>query len=158
MLSKQVAQRLDNDFDNAVFAYVPNTAATAFYGLIDGVHDIIREKQAEAIGKIDPFKDTQRLREILDWKPRRQKVLIKDAKMRTFITNDNEREGVVGGAYDVTYGTIRPGQDSLVIIDDSIARNHLAHKHFKNIGQTGSQKDFVVEFGTANPLPRLLRH
>jgi len=122
VLSKQVAQRLDNDFDNAVFAYVPNTAATAFYGLIDGVHDIIREKQAEAISGIDPVKDAQKLREILDWKPRRQKVLIKDAKMRTFITNDNDREGVVGGAYDVTYGTIRPGQDSLVIIDDSIVR------------------------------------
>jgi amidophosphoribosyltransferase len=101
---------------------VPNTAATAFYGLIDGVHDIIREKQAEAIAGIDPVKDAQKLREILDWKPRRQKVLIKDAKMRTFITNDNDREGVVGGAYDVTYGTIRPGQDSLVIIDDSIVR------------------------------------
>jgi amidophosphoribosyltransferase len=122
LLSKQVAQRLDNDFDNAVFAYVPNTAATAFYGLIDGVHDIIREKQAAAISGIDPVKDAARLKEILEWKPRRQKVLIKDAKMRTFITNDNDREGVVGGAYDVTYGTIRPGLDSLVIIDDSIVR------------------------------------
>lgn len=122
LLSRQVAQSLNNDFDNAVFAYVPNTAATAFYGLIDGVHDLIREKQAAALAEPGALNNPDRVREILAWKPRREKVLIKDAKMRTFITNDNDREVMVGGAYDITYGTVRPGQDSLVIIDDSIVR------------------------------------
>lgn len=122
LLSRQVAQSLNNDFDNAVFAYVPNTAATAFYGLIDGVHDLIREKQASALAEPGALNNPDRVREILAWKPRREKVLIKDAKMRTFITNDNDREVMVGGAYDITYGTVRPGHDSLVIIDDSIVR------------------------------------
>jgi amidophosphoribosyltransferase len=122
LLSRQVATALNNDFDKAVFSYVPNTAATSFYGLIDGVHEIIREKQAAAIAKLDLSKDQEKLTEILSWKPRREKVLIKDAKMRTFITNDNDREGLVGGAYDVTYGTVKAGEDTIVVIDDSIVR------------------------------------
>jgi len=122
LLSRSVADKLNNDFENSVFSYVPNTAATAFYGLIDGVHEIIREKQADAISKMDIHQDKDRLKEILSWKPRREKILIKDVKMRTFITNDSEREGMVGSAYDVTYGTINPGTDTLVVIDDSIVR------------------------------------
>jgi amidophosphoribosyltransferase len=101
---------------------VPNTAATAFYGMIDGVHEIIREKQAEAISKINPLTEKEKLKDILSWKPRREKILVKDVKMRTFITNDSEREGMVGSVYDVTYGTIQPGKDTLVVIDDSIVR------------------------------------
>ncbi|MBS3915772.1 MAG: amidophosphoribosyltransferase [Bacteroidetes bacterium] len=122
LLSKKVVATVADDFENTVFSYVPNTAATAFYGMIDGVHDIIREKQAAAISKINPAQDTERLNEILSWKPRREKILVKDVKMRTFITNDNDREGMVGHVYDVTYGVIRPGLDSLVIMDDSIVR------------------------------------
>jgi len=105
-----------------VFSYVPNTAATAFYGMIDGIHEIIREKQAEAIAKINPAAEPEKLKNILSWKPRREKILVKDVKMRTFITNDNDREDMVGHVYDVTYGTVRPGIDSLVVIDDSIVR------------------------------------
>lgn len=122
LLSRNICERIGYDFENTVFSYVPNTAATAFYGLIDGVHDIIREKQAEAIAAPGVAGDSVALKRILDWKPRREKILIKDAKMRTFITNDNDREVMVGGAYDVTYGTINPGTDTLVIMDDSIVR------------------------------------
>lgn len=122
LLSKTIAKSLGNDLENAVFSYVPNTAATAYYGMIDGIHEIIREKQAEAIAKINPATDTDRLKEILSWKPRREKILVKDVKMRTFITNDNDREDLVGHVYDVTYGTIRSGKDVLVVLDDSIVR------------------------------------
>lgn len=122
LLSRSVAEKLNYDFDNSVFSYVPNTAATAFYGMIDGVHEIIREKQAEAIQKLNPATDGEKLKEILNWRPRREKILVKDVKMRTFITNDNDREGMVGSVYDVTYGTIKPGTDTLVVIDDSIVR------------------------------------
>jgi amidophosphoribosyltransferase len=123
LLSKSVAQILGDDLlENAVFSYVPNTAATAFYGMIDGIHEIIREKQAEAIAKINPATEPEKLKNILSWKPRREKILVKDVKMRTFITNDNDREDMVGHVYDVTYGTVRPGIDSLVVIDDSIVR------------------------------------
>lgn len=122
LLSRPVVQSLGNDLENAVFSYVPNTAATAFYGMIDGVHEIIRENQAEAIGKLKLPEENNRLQEILQWKPRREKILVKDVKMRTFITNDNDREDMVGNVYDVTYGTIRPDKDTLVVIDDSIVR------------------------------------
>lgn len=122
LLSRNVVAELGNDLENAVFSYVPNTAATAFYGMIDGIHEIIMEMQAEAISKLDPSKDQHRIREILAWKPRREKILVKDVKMRTFITNDNDREDMVGHVYDVTYGTIRADKDILVIIDDSIVR------------------------------------
>lgn len=122
LLSKPIADALGDDLQNAVFSYVPNTAATAYYGMIDGIHEIIREKQAEAIQKIDPVKEPEKLAEILSWKPRREKILVKDVKMRTFITNDNEREDMVGNVYDITYGTLRPGLDTLVVVDDSIVR------------------------------------
>lgn len=122
LLSAPVADRIGYDFANTVFSYVPNTAATAFYGMIDGVHEIIREKQAEAISLLDPVADIEQVKAILDWRPRREKILVKDVKMRTFITNDTEREGMVGSVYDVTYGTVKPGEDTLVVIDDSIVR------------------------------------
>jgi amidophosphoribosyltransferase len=122
LLSQTVCDRIHHDFENTVFSYVPNTAATAFYGLIDGVHEIIREKQAKAIQEINIQQDPEALKRILSWKPRREKILIKDAKMRTFITNDNDREIMVGGAYDITYGTVNAGTDTMVIIDDSIVR------------------------------------
>ncbi|MCC7296951.1 MAG: amidophosphoribosyltransferase [Bacteroidia bacterium] len=123
LLSKKVGQHLGEDLiKNTVFSYVPNTAATAFYGMIDGMHEIIRTKQAEAISKINVVEEPEKLEEILSWKPRREKILVKDVKMRTFITNDNDREDLVGHVYDVTYGTVRPGEDTLVVIDDSIVR------------------------------------
>ncbi|MBL7810672.1 MAG: class II glutamine amidotransferase [Bacteroidetes bacterium] len=122
LLSARVMSRLGDEWKNTVFSYVPNTAATSFYGMIDGVNDLIRELQYTALTQPDVAGNPARMREILDWKPRREKILIKDAKMRTFITNDTDRNDLVGNAYDVTYGTIRPGVDNLVIIDDSIVR------------------------------------
>lgn len=122
LLAQPVMNMLGNDLVNTVFSYVPNTAATSFYGLIDGIHEIRRKLQAEALATVDIANDPERVKEILSWRPRREKILVKDVKMRTFITNDNEREDLVGHVYDITYGVVKSWEDTLVIMDDSVVR------------------------------------
>ncbi|MFM1792279.1 MAG: hypothetical protein RLZZ252_633 [Bacteroidota bacterium] len=122
LLADPVMQLLGNDLVNTVFSYVPNTAATSFYGLIDGIHEIRRRLQAEALSAIDVSKNPEKVEEILRWRPRREKILVKDVKMRTFITNDNDREDLVGHVYDITYGVVKSWEDTLVIMDDSVVR------------------------------------
>ena len=122
LLAKPVMDLLGNDLVNTVFSYVPNTAATSFYGLIDGIHEIRRELQAEALSKIDVQNETEKVKEILSWRPRREKILVKDVKMRTFITNDSDRDDLVGHVYDITYGVVKSWNDTLVIMDDSVVR------------------------------------
>ena len=122
LLATPVMGLLGNDLVNTVFSYVPNTAATSFYGLIDGIHEIRRDLQAEALSKIDVKNDPERVKEILSWRPRREKILVKDVKMRTFITNDSDRDDLVGHVYDITYGVVKSWNDTLVIMDDSVVR------------------------------------
>ena len=122
LLAKPVMSLLGNDLVNTVFSYVPNTAATSFYGLIDGIHEIRRDLQAEALSKIDVQKEPEKVKEILSWRPRREKILVKDVKMRTFITNDSDRDDLVGHVYDITYGVVKSWNDTLVIMDDSVVR------------------------------------
>lgn len=122
LLSRKVVEAIDADLPNTVFSYIPNTAATAFYGMIDGIHDYLTEYKAQEIIKLGPSPDINKLKEILSWKPRREKIAVKDAKLRTFITDDEHREDMVAHAYDVTYGLIKNNVDTLVVIDDSIVR------------------------------------
>lgn len=122
LLSRKVVEAIDADLPNTVFSYIPNTAATAFYGMIDGIHDYLTEYKAQEIIKLGPSPDINKLKEILSWKPRREKIAVKDAKLRTFITDDEHREDMVAHAYDVTYGLIKTNADTLVVIDDSIVR------------------------------------
>lgn len=122
LLSRRVVEAIDADLPNTVFSYIPNTAATAFYGMIDGIHDYLTEYKAQEIIKLGPTPDLDKLKEILSWKPRREKIAVKDAKLRTFITDDEHREDMVAHAYDVTYGIINTTKDTLVVIDDSIVR------------------------------------
>ena len=122
LLATAVMGLLGNDLVNTVFSYVPNTAATSFYGLIDGIHEIRRDLQAEALSKIDVKNEPERVKEILSWRPRREKILVKDVKMRTFITNDSDRDDLVGHVYDITYGVVKSWNDTLVIMDDSVVR------------------------------------
>lgn len=122
LLSSIVLKAIDHDIRNTVFSYIPNTAATSFYGMIDGVLswlDIYKhEKILEAGDGLTP----ELLKNILALKPRREKIAVKDVKLRTFITDDSNREDLVAHVYDVTYGIIKAGQDNLVVIDDSIVR------------------------------------
>jgi len=122
IMSKDVLEHLKNDFQNTVFSYVPNTASTAFYGLVDGVNKLIKKQQVEALEKLNLPKDKDKIEDIISWSARREKLLIKDVKMRTFITNDVDREDMVGHVYDISYGIIKSGVDNIVIADDSIVR------------------------------------
>lgn len=122
LLSDKVLKSIQYDIENTVFSYIPNTAATAFYGMIDGVLDYLSEYKATEILKLGPNPDKEKLKQLIALKPRREKMAVKDAKLRTFITDDEHREDMVAHVYDVTYGLVRNDQDTLVVIDDSIVR------------------------------------
>lgn len=133
LLAKPVMNLLGNDLVNTVFSYVPSTAATSFYGLIDGIHEIRRDLQADALSKIDVKNEPDKVKEILSWRPRREKILVKDVKMRTFITNDSDRDDLVGHVYDITYGVVKSWNDTLVIMDDSVVRGTTLKKSILRI-------------------------
>ncbi len=122
LLTKPVLKAVDYDLDHTVFSYIPNTAESAFYGLIKGVENFLNESKIDKI--ISKGKDITRdeLEEIIKQRPRVEKIAVKDAKLRTFISEDKGRDNLVGHIYDVTYGVIRRGVDNLVVIDDSIVR------------------------------------
>jgi len=122
LISKRVRQSIGNDFENTVFSYIPNTASTSFYGMIDGLQEYLNTYKKEQILKHGSSLSEKELERILALHPRREKIAIKDVKLRTFITADQQRDDMVGHVYDVTYGIIRPGIDTLVVIDDSIVR------------------------------------
>lgn len=122
LLSGKVLQAIDHNMEDTVFSYIPNTAATAFYGLIDGVLDYLSEYKLQEVMKLGPNPDPVKLKKLIALKPRREKIAIKDAKLRTFITDDQHREDMVAHVYDVTYGLIQNKRDTLVVMDDSIVR------------------------------------
>ena len=122
LLCQQTLQAIDYDLRNTVFSYIPNTAEVAFYGMFHGMEDYLRDVQKRKIKALGTNITDEKLSEILSIRPRSEKIAIKDAKMRTFITNDDDRSDMVAHVYDVTYGTIRKGIDNLVVIDDSIVR------------------------------------
>jgi amidophosphoribosyltransferase len=119
MLVPQIYQAVDHDLDNTVFSYIPNTAETAFYGMVEAFEKHLTEiKKTQLKKKCNP----DELDRILAHRIRVEKIAIKDAKLRTFITQDQDRDDLVAHVYDVTYGTVNPGKDNLVVIDDSIVR------------------------------------
>jgi len=122
LLAEPVMNMLENNLPDTVFSYVPNTASTSFYGLIDGIHEIRLKIQAEALKGLNINENLEKVDEILSWRPRREKILVKDVKMRTFITNDTDREDLVTHVYDITYGVVKSWKDTLVIMDDSVVR------------------------------------
>jgi amidophosphoribosyltransferase len=122
LLTPKVLASINHDITNTVFSYIPNTAATAFYGMIDGVLDYLSQYKADEIFKMGPNPDKDKLKKLLALKPRREKIAVKDAKLRTFITDDQHREDMVAHVYDVTYGIINNNTDTLVVMDDSIVR------------------------------------
>jgi amidophosphoribosyltransferase len=116
-----VLEAIDNDTDNTVFSYIPNTAETSFYGMVEAANDFLNQRKNEDILKNRKTLTKDSLQELLSVKIRTEKIAIKDAKLRTFITEDSSRDDLVAHVYDVTYGVIKPS-DNLVIIDDSIVR------------------------------------
>jgi amidophosphoribosyltransferase len=122
LLVPDILDAIDHDVDNTVFSFIPNTAESAFYGMIKGVEEcMVREKWGK-LKKLDGKCDQEEVLKIMTQRARIEKVAIKDMKLRTFISQDKGRKEMVSHVYDITYGTIRPGVDNLVVIDDSIVR------------------------------------
>lgn len=122
LLTPAILKAINGNYSNAVFSYIPNTAESAFFGMVKGMEDYIKlDKKSRIMAKGKSLTEKD-LDDIINTRLRAEKVAVKDVKMRTFITEDKSRDDLVGHVYDITYGTIRPGLDDLVIIDDSIVR------------------------------------
>jgi amidophosphoribosyltransferase len=121
-LTEQVLNAIDHDLKNTIFSFIPNTAETAFYGMLKGMEDFLNKVKIERILSWGRDYDPEKLKEMINRRIRIEKIAIKDVKMRTFITEDSSRSEMVQHVYDITYGTVRKGVDTLVVIDDSIVR------------------------------------
>lgn len=121
-LSKTVLESIQYDLKNTIFSYIPNTAEVAFYGLVKGMEEYLNKIKVERILSWGNDFTPERLEEMVNRKIRQEKIAIKDVKLRTFITEDSNRNEMVQHVYDVTYGTVRKHEDTLVVIDDSIVR------------------------------------
>ncbi|CEN38110.1 amidophosphoribosyltransferase [Capnocytophaga cynodegmi] len=143
LLLPEVLQSINNDLKNSVFAYIPNTAETSYLGLVEEADNYLNKlKHQQILAEKDI--SSEKLAEILSQKIRKEKVAIKDAKLRTFITEDGSRDDLVAHVYDITYGSVQKG-DNLVIIDDSIVRGTTLKKSILNIlGRLKPKKIVVV--------------
>jgi amidophosphoribosyltransferase len=140
----KVLEAINGDLDNSVFSFIPNTAEISFYGMVKGLEEFHNERKLDQIQNLDPT-DKDALRNILNERVRVEKVAIKDAKLRTFITQDSDRDDLVAHVYDITYGTVKRDQDNLVMIDDSIVRGTTLKKSIlKILDRLGPKKIVVV--------------
>lgn len=145
LLSEKVLKSINYDLRNTIFSFIPNTAETAFYGLIKGAEAYLNEIKLKRILGWDKNFDDERLREMIERRVRIEKIAIKDVKMRTFITEDAARNEMVQHVYDITYGTVRAGIDSLVVIDDSIVRGTtLKESIIRMLDRLGPNKITIV--------------
>ena len=138
-----VLDSIDQDTDNTVFSYIPNTAETSFYGLVEAAQDFLNQRKNNYILANRNTLTAETLQELLAVKIRTEKVAIKDAKLRTFITADDSRDDLVAHVYDVTYGVIKP-TDNLVIIDDSIVRGTTLKKSIIKMMDRLNPKRIVI--------------
>jgi amidophosphoribosyltransferase len=122
LLIPQIAKAVNNNLDDTVFSYIPNTAESAFYGMIEGIDNYMKDKELDELLKSGNNMSKKRLEHVVSIKPRIEKIAIKDIKLRTFIAQDKGRSDFVEHVYDITYNTVKKGKDNLVIMDDSIVR------------------------------------
>jgi amidophosphoribosyltransferase len=144
LLTQRVLNAVDYDLDHTVFSYIPNTAESAFYGLIKGVEGYLNQVKIDHILSRGKYLNREELEKIINQRPRVEKIAVKDAKLRTFITEDKGRDDLVGHVYDVTYGVIRRGIDNLVVIDDSIVRGTTLKKSIIRILDRLDPKKIIV--------------
>lgn len=121
-LVEPILKAINNEVDNTVFGYIPNTAEAAYYGMLQGFNEYLNQQKVEAIEKLGSDLSHEKLEKILSRRIRSEKIAWKDIKMRTFIAEGNSRNDLAAHVYDITYGSVRPGVDNLVVIDDSIVR------------------------------------
>lgn len=143
LILPEVLKAIENDTDNTVFSYIPNTAETSFYGMIEAANDFLNQRKNKFILDNRKTLTKEKLEEILSVKIRTEKIAIKDVKLRTFITEDSSRDDLVAHVYDVTYGVIKP-TDNLVIIDDSIVRGTTLKKSILKMMDRLNPKRIVV--------------
>ena len=144
LIVPEVLKTVDYDFDNSVFSFIPNTAEVSFYGLIKGLEEHLNEEKIKQIQALGPNPNLERIEEIIHRRARIEKIAIKDAKLRTFITQDDTRDDLVANVYDITYGGIRPYTDNLIVIDDSIVRGTTLKQSILRILDRLNPKKIVV--------------
>jgi len=144
-LSVRVLDRIEKDLKNTIFSYIPNTAEVAFYGLVKGMEKYLNKIKVERILSWGNEVDPEKLEAMVNRRIRQEKIAIKDVKLRTFITDDANRNEMVQHVYDITYGTVRKDEDTLVVIDDSIVRGTtLKESIIKMLARLSPKKIIVV--------------
>ena len=138
-----ILKEIDEDIENAVFSYIPNTAEVSFFGMLEGAQEFLNKKKTKQILAEEGNLSAERLNDILSKTIRTEKITIKDAKLRTFITDDSNRDDMVEHVYDVTYGVVKP-EDTLVVIDDSIVRGTTLKKSIVKMLDRLNPKKIVV--------------
>ena len=142
LLSSKILNAINNDFENTVFSFIPNTAEVAFYGLMEGMETHLKTHKIEKI-KSGNLTDNE-IDAVLGQHPRIEKIAVKDVKARTFITDDTSRDEMVSHVYDITYGSIKEGKDTLVVMDDSIVRGTTLQKSILSILDRLSPKKIII--------------
>lgn len=144
LLCPQVLKSIDSDIKNTVFSFIPNTAEVSYFGMVEGIHEYVRNCQKEALlNRSDKISDEE-LNEVLEMTPRFEKLNVKDAKLRTFITQDADRQDLVQHVYDTTYGVVRDHEDTIVAIDDSIVRGTTLKQSILTILDRLNPKKIVI--------------
>lgn len=142
LLVPQILKAINFDLKNTIFSYIPNTAETAFMGMMAGIEEYLVAKQKDIIIDAKPTVDS--LDDLLSFRPRTEKIVIKDVKLRTFITDDSHRDEMVAHVYDTTYEVVNKGKDTLVVIDDSIVRGTTLEKSILKMLDRLQPKKIVV--------------
>lgn len=145
LIVNEVLDSIGHDYDNSVFSFIPNTAEVSFYGLIKGLEEALNLDKIKQIQALGASASTAAIAEIVNRRARIEKIAIKDAKLRTFITQDDTRDDLVAHVYDITYGSVRRGTDNLIVIDDSIVRGTtLRQSILRILDRLGPKKIIVV--------------
>lgn len=140
----QILESIDYDVENSVFSFIPNTAEVSFYGMIKGLEDHMNEYKIKKILEAGNSLTEEGLRDIMKKRARIEKIAIKDAKLRTFITQDDSRDDLVAHVYDITYGSVNANKDNLVVIDDSIVRGTTLKQSILRILDRLSPKKIII--------------
>lgn len=143
LVCPKIMDSIGGDLKNAVFSFIPNTAETSFYGMVKGMEELYKDKQAQLVLDLGDSPTTEQIKEIFSVSPRIEKIALKDAKLRTFITDDNNRDSLVGHVYDITYGQVTKA-DNLVMIDDSIVRGTTLKKSILRILDRLNPKKIII--------------
>jgi len=144
-VTPQIMKSINKDIENSVFSFIPNTAETSFYGMVQGIEEHLNLYKKEKLVALGGNPTENEIEKILSISPKIEKIAIKDAKLRTFITQDDARDDLVTHVYDITYGTVNRGKDNLVVIDDSIVRGTtLRQSILRILDRLGPKKIVIV--------------